>query len=83
MKELNLKIEGFNITILIEKEYKEDTPILNTPIQYHDIPIKRIYKKWISTRTKFPKKYHKLSTLTLMSSQSDKIVKQEPLLDSL
>ena len=76
---IKLNINGFNITIIIEKEYKEDTPTLYTPIQYHEFNIKRIYKTWISTKSKL-KKYNKPIS-TLVSSQSDKIVKQEPLLD--
>lgn len=69
-----------NITIIIEKEYKEDTPNQYTPIQYHNYNIKRIYKKGISTKTKKGKPYKKpISILNFF--QSDMIVKQEPLLD--
>lgn len=65
------------IEIIIEKEYQQKTaPIINTPIQYHDFDIKRkYYKKWD------PEYHRKPIKQALMSSKSDKTVKQEPLLD--
>lgn len=65
------------IEIIIEKEYIEKTiPSLNTPIQYNQIDIKRKYYK------KSDPQYHKKSTKPISKFlKSDKIVKQEPLLE--
>lgn len=68
------------ITITIE--LKEKAEKLNTvhkvqpPIQYNPINIKRIYyKKWD------PEYHRKPTKKALKTLKSDKIVKQEPLLD--
>lgn len=63
--------------IIIEKEYIEKTiPSLNTPIQYNQIDIKRKYYK------KSDPQYHRKQTKPISKfSKSDKIVKQEPLLE--
>ena len=72
-----------------EKEIIEKTaPNLQSPIQYNNTQIKRIYLK------KTDQWYHRnpigfwiqrqqsgITKTTLKSSKSDKIVKQEPLLD--
>lgn len=66
------------IEIIIEKGVNIKTiPLNQHPIQYNNIDIKRkYYKKW-------DPEYHRkpLTKTILKSSKSDKIVKQEPLLD--
>ena len=65
------------IEIIIEKEYDNMTiPNIHTPIQYNPINIKRkYYKKW-------EPEYHRKQTKPISKFlKSDKIVKQEPLLD--
>lgn len=81
MEKLKLNYKWINITIILEKGYNEDTPNQDTPIQYNEFSIKRVYKKWISTKPKGKKYMKRTIYSTLMSSQSDKLVKQEPLLD--
>lgn len=65
------------IRIIIEKEHEEKTiPINQAPIQYNEIPIKRIYYN------KTDPQYHRRPIKkALKSSKLYKIVKQEPLLD--
>lgn len=65
------------IEITIEKEYDNKTiPNIHTPIHYNNYDIKRkYYKKW-------DPEYHRKPTKTISKFlKSDKIVKQEPLLD--
>lgn len=65
------------IEIIIEKEYHDKTvPYSNTPIQYNPINIKRKYY------TKNDPEYHRKSFKPISkSSQFNKTVIQEPLLD--
>lgn len=72
---IEINIEWYKI--IIEKEYQYKTiPDTNTPIQYNPINIKRkYYKKWDPEYHRKPIK--KASDFL----RSDKIVKQEPLLD--
>lgn len=73
---IEINIEG--IRIIIEKgELIKTAPIEEHPIQYNPINIKRKYYK------KTDPQYHRKPTTkrALKFSKSDKIVKQEPLLD--
>lgn len=63
--------------IIIEKDdILKTAPIINHPIQYNQIDIKRkYYKKW-------DQQYHRKETKkALKTLKFDKIVKQEPLLE--
>lgn len=68
--------------IIIEKEYIEEMTApntTNTPIQYNEYSIKRkYYKKWDPEYHRKPLKKSKIIS-TIWGS--DKIVKQEPLLE--
>lgn len=70
-----INIEWYKI--IIEKEYNEKTiPSQYTPIQYNQIDIKRKYYKKTD-----PEYHRKPLKKSLKISKSDKIVKQEPLLE--
>lgn len=72
---IELIIEWYKI--IIEKDdILKTAPVINHPIQYNQIDIKRkYYKKW-------DKEYHRkpLTKTTLKTLRSGKTVKQEPLL---
>lgn len=89
MQPITITLDNYTITIHIEKEdiNTNNSPIRKyPPIQYHDIQAKRIYyKKWDPQykRKPLPKlsqEQKKRLNLFLMTSKSDKAVKQEPLL---
>lgn len=73
-KPIIINIEWYKI--IIEKEYNEKTiPSQYTPIQYNQIEIKRKYYK------KTDPEYQRKPMKSLKTLKSDKIVKQEPLLE--
>lgn len=84
MENITITINGYKITIEKEEEIKT-APIIQPPIQYNKIDIKRkYYKKWDPEyhRKKVPGTIYKRNIKTISKSlEFDKTVKQEPLLD--